>query len=250
MGTDLVLFAQRFMIGIGSLYTIYFAILLVLAFHRFHSMTPSTRYLLAVSITTLVLVLAGLFAGGFNAQLAATMAFLLAYGLPNIYLWSLMILFRPGPAPEAWATDTRGVLGGAGSDPVAAADAALEISSPAAWAALSPDAQYAALCALQGRLRQQHQGADSDSGAGRTKSMFVRSVPSQQAQQQAAQMPGSSLDGVIVFEGADGHSGADNGYSARGGAGGGGGDASLPGGAGEHQPDNVEAEAEHTGPWK
>ena len=161
IGSELVLVVSRFAAGIGGLYVIYFVILLVLAFNRFKSMTASTRYLLGVSITTLILVLVGFFAQSFSAQYGTTILFLAGYGVPNIYLWSLMILFRPAPFPEGWTANTMGVFGGgsddgsggAASSEADVADAAITITTPEAWSLLPPQAQYEAYTTLQMRLR-------------------------------------------------------------------------------------------------
>jgi hypothetical protein len=147
-GPEYVAWGGRFIAGIGAIYVIYFFVLCVLAFRAFKATAPSTRYLLAVSVTTLILTLVGLFSQSFSATRNTTALFMASYGVPTVYIWSLLVLMRPAPAPADWSADTTGALGGAGD----AADAEAPPPKPLsheAFAALSPAQQWAAVARLQ-----------------------------------------------------------------------------------------------------
>jgi hypothetical protein len=146
----------NFVIGMGVLYILYLLVLLVLAFRAFRTASPSSRFLLALSATTLLLTLVGLFSQGFVATRSTTIAFLAAYGVPTVYVWALMLLLRPAPHPPSWAANTQGAFASStGPGGAAGALQALPPPPPAAalssqeWGALDAAAQLDAFRQLQ-----------------------------------------------------------------------------------------------------
>ena len=111
-GPAAVLWVGRFAAAIAALYLLYLAILLVLAFRKFRALSPSKKYLLTMSVAALILTMVGLFSQAFSGVRSPAILFLVSYGAPTMYIWNLMLVLRPGPAPEEWDTDTQGALGG------------------------------------------------------------------------------------------------------------------------------------------
>jgi hypothetical protein len=101
-GAQYTAIAMNVIYAIGGLYVFYLFILLVLAFRAFKATSPSTKYLLAVSVTTLLCSLVGLFSQAFSATRNTTILFLASTGVPSIYVWSLLLLMRPAPAPVSF----------------------------------------------------------------------------------------------------------------------------------------------------
>lgn len=165
-GETLVNWGFRFFAALAAVYILYLLVLIVLALNRFKHMAPSTRYLLAVSITTIFLVFIGLLTQTFATLRSTSGLFLTLYGTANIYIWSLMILMRPAHAPPEWTANTQGVLGegGSGSTELALADAAKDLAEAdtdlntppitrESWDALNETAQFEAVQHLQERLK-------------------------------------------------------------------------------------------------
>lgn len=98
-GGAYVAVAMNVVYAIGALYVLYLFVLLILAFRAFKATSPSTKYMLAVSVTTLLCSLVGLFSQAFSATRNTTILFLASMGVPSIYIWSLLLLMRPAPAP-------------------------------------------------------------------------------------------------------------------------------------------------------
>ena len=155
----------NFVLGIGILYILYLFTLLVLAFRAFRTASPSSRFLLTVSVTTLLLVLVGLFSQGFVATRAPAIVFLAAYGVPTVYVWTLLLLLLPAPHPPSWTANTQGAF--------AAPPGALASQPPPSatlpgeeWGRLPPEAQFAAFRELQEYVVAVTSGAGSSSGGG------------------------------------------------------------------------------------
>jgi hypothetical protein len=109
---------QLFVTAFAGLYVLYTFILLVLGFRRFGTMSPSNKFLTAVTVTTLVLLLAGVFTSSFTGGRQGAALLLVVYGSANFYTWTLMFLMTPAPRPVAWTAvpDKEGpsLQGGAG----------------------------------------------------------------------------------------------------------------------------------------
>ena len=155
----------NFVLGIGVLYIFYLLVLLVLAFRSFRTASPSSRFLLTVSVTTLLLVLVGLFSQGFVATRAPAIVFLAAYGVPTVYVWTLLLLLLPAPHPPAWTANTQGAFAappGAlpGQPPPSAALAGED------WGRLPPEAQFAAFRELQEYVLAVTSSGGAGSGGG------------------------------------------------------------------------------------
>ena len=111
-GAQIVLWVGRFIVGVGVVYVLYLFVLLVCAFRVFRALSPSSKYILALSVTALVVTLVGLFSQTFSSTRSSAILFLVSYGGPTMYMWNLMLVLRPGPAPAEWDADTVGAMGG------------------------------------------------------------------------------------------------------------------------------------------
>jgi len=161
VGTNIVL-------GVGIVYVLYFFSLLVLAFRAFKTSSPSSRFLLAVSVTTLLLTLVGLFSQAFSATRNTTILFLSAYGVPSLYIWMLLLLFRPAPAPESWSANTLGALegpaeGDAGEGGGEEKDLSVRGLTQAEWETLDSNKKWEIFEELRGKL---HRGRVRKGGVG------------------------------------------------------------------------------------
>jgi hypothetical protein len=111
-GATAVLWASRFAVAIGAIYLVYFVVLLVFAFRRFSALSPSSRYLLAMSVAAIIVTMVGLFSQSFSALRSTAILFLVAQGGPTLYVWNLLLVLRPSPLSPEWTADTTGALGG------------------------------------------------------------------------------------------------------------------------------------------
>jgi len=89
-----------FIAGLGGFYVLYIFALLVLCFRLFRTLNSANKFVVAVTVTTLIVTLAGLFGNSFSGFSNNSALFLVGTGVPIFYSWTMMLLHLP--APEAW----------------------------------------------------------------------------------------------------------------------------------------------------
>jgi hypothetical protein len=89
-----------FIAGLGGFYVLYIFALLVLCFRLFRTMNSANKFVVAVTVTTLIVTLAGLFGNSFSGFSNNSALFLVGTGVPIFYTWTMMILHLP--APNSW----------------------------------------------------------------------------------------------------------------------------------------------------
>jgi hypothetical protein len=89
-----------FIAGLGGFYVLYIFALLVLCFRLFRTLNSANKFVVAVTVTTLIVTLAGVFGNSFSGFSNNSALFLVGTGVPIFYSWIMMLLHLP--APEAW----------------------------------------------------------------------------------------------------------------------------------------------------
>lgn len=102
VGSQVVGWFSSFVTGIAAIYVLYFFGIVVLTCRNFRTLRPSNRFVVAVTIVALIIILAGLFVGSFTALRETSAAFLASAGVANLYVWALLLLHLPGTTAP-WA---------------------------------------------------------------------------------------------------------------------------------------------------
>jgi len=100
VGQQVVQWFGTFVAGLGGVYVLYIFALMVLGCRHIKNMRSSSRFLLIVTITALIVILIGLFLNSYTALRETSAAFLSGAGVANIYVWTLMILHLPVEDPN------------------------------------------------------------------------------------------------------------------------------------------------------
>lgn len=104
-------FVQAFIAGLGGLYVLYGFGILVLAFRNFKTMTQSNKFVTAVTVTSLLIIMVGFFTSAFLGVRVASALRIVTYGCANLYVWFLMFIYIPAPRPDGWSAVPTGAGG-------------------------------------------------------------------------------------------------------------------------------------------
>ena len=124
----------NFIYAMAGLYLVYFFALLVLNYRAFGTMRPANRFVLIITVFTLIVVFVGIFLNLNTALRSEAALIMVAYGACNLYVWLLTFAMVPGERSPMWVRemlnrggnressrfqeeelgeiDTKGVLGG------------------------------------------------------------------------------------------------------------------------------------------
>jgi hypothetical protein len=120
-----------FIAVLAGAYVVYLFALLVLACRSFKRMRGGNRMVVAVTLTTIVVLLAGVFTQSvLTGRGGRSTLFLTFYGAANAYVILLMVAFAPVATPPVLNADTSGVM--ADGEQVAIDDVALDAAEAGA----------------------------------------------------------------------------------------------------------------------
>ena len=82
-------YLRGFAFAIGGIYLLMLIFYIALGLRKCRSMPRSGVLFTAVTLLTIVLVLAGLFTNSFTSTISGSGYFVLSYGIANVYIWML-----------------------------------------------------------------------------------------------------------------------------------------------------------------
>jgi hypothetical protein len=102
VGSEIVAWFGTFAAGVAGVYVLYMFALLVLSCRTFRTMRSSHRFVVATTLTALIVILCGLFLNAYTTLRETSAAFLSGFGAANLYVWALMLLHLPTAAKPSW----------------------------------------------------------------------------------------------------------------------------------------------------
>jgi hypothetical protein len=95
----------KFISAMAGLYLVYFFALLVLNYRSFGTMRPVNRFVLLITVFTLIVVFVGIFLNLNSTFRSEAALIMVAYGACNLYVWLLTFAMVPGERSPMWVRE-------------------------------------------------------------------------------------------------------------------------------------------------
>lgn len=105
----------KFISAMAGLYLVYFFALLVLNYRSFGTMRPVNRFVLIITVFTLIVVFVGIFLNLNSIFRSEAALIMVAYGACNLYVWLLTFAMVPGERSPLWIREMLNRGNGEGS---------------------------------------------------------------------------------------------------------------------------------------